>query len=549
MTIVPVRDIGKLGVNTDWSPVDLPVTAFTMGSNVRFTNNRIQRGPIFTSVGSLSNTSPSYCVAYKLLNDSSQFLVLNTDGTITNWQAATPGSSPTEANISPVGYTPSISNLVFTTTILNDVVYVNRSDRVPWYKTTGGSTFATLPVWDSTWRCESLRSFSGVLVAINVTKGATKYPTMVKTSDFTTFDATPAYWTGSTTNSATENVLGDLNDPLIDGYVLRDRMILYATNETWLMEYRGDELMFNYRRLFSNRGVINQNCVAEYNNTHYVFGNDDIWTHDGYGNKSIAIGRVRDFVFNNLVKAEKTKFFVVNNAKQGEVMFCYVSTDPYCYFPVGGAIGYPGCNRAAVYNYLYDTWYFYDLPYLSGAAMGVAYSGSTFSNMSALAYDSVGGSYNSYFDGSRLYLMTVGSPSTGSFGSLESAVRLFEASNIAQGAGVIDTVATGPVYLENKQMDMDDVSKELRGYKVVNQMWPEATFDAGAPEMTFTWGSSDSSNVIPVYDHSMTFDGVVYNKLDFNSPGKYLSLKVTYGGIQDFSVSGWDIDYQIFGHR
>lgn len=69
MTIVPVRDIGKLGVNTDWSPVDLPITAFTMGSNVRFTNNRIQRGPIFNAVGSLSNTTPSFCIAYKLLSN------------------------------------------------------------------------------------------------------------------------------------------------------------------------------------------------------------------------------------------------------------------------------------------------------------------------------------------------------------------------------------------------------------------------------------------------------------------------------------------------
>jgi hypothetical protein len=96
---------------------------------------------------------------------------------------------------------------------------------------------------------------------------------------------------------------------------------------------------------------------------------------------------------------------------------------------------------------------------------------------------------------------------------------------------------------------MDDVSKELRGYKVVNQMWPEATFAVGAPAMTFTWGSSDAPNVAAVYDHEMTFDGVTYNKLDFNAPGKYLSLRMTYDGIQDFSLSGWDIDYQVFGHR
>jgi hypothetical protein len=531
MTIVPIRDIGKLGVNTDWSPVDLPVEAWTMGSNVRFCNNRIQRGPIFSKVGNLIlNTSPSYCISYKLLNNSSQFLVLNTNGTITNWQASTPGSNPTETNISPSSYTPSSNTAPFTATICNDVVYVNRADRAPWYKTTGGSQFAVLPVWDSTWTCGALRSFNDTLVAINLIKGGVSYPTMVKTSDFVLYDTTPGAWVAATTNSATENVLGDLQDPLIDGLALRDRFILYAQNETWVMTVRGDALVYNYSCLFKNRGIINQNCVAEYNNTHYVFGNDDIWTHDGYGNKSIALGRVRDFIYNNLVRSQRYQFFVVNNAKQGEVMFCYVSADPYCYFPISGTIGYPGCNRAAVYNYIFDTWYFYDLPYITGAAVGVTYSGSTYNNMVSLTYDSVGGTYNSYYDGSQLFLQTVGT----SIGSVSSSVRLFEAPNIALGSGVLDTVATAPVYLENKLMDMDEIAKELRGYKIVNQMWPEATFASGAPVMTFTWGSSDAPNTQAVYDHDMTFDGVTLNKLDFNAPGKYLSLKITYSGTQDF---------------
>jgi hypothetical protein len=145
--------------------------------------------------------------------------------------------------------------------------------------------------------------------------------------------------------------------------------------------------------------------------------------------------------------------------------------------------------------------------------------------------------------------MTVATGATTPTFTTTPKVHVFEAANIVQGVGVLDTVATAPVLIENKLMDMDDVSKELRGYKVVNQMWPEATFATGAPAMTFTWGSSDAPNVQAVYDHDMTFDGITYNKLDFNAPGKYLSLRITYSGIQDFSLSGWDIDYQVFGHR
>lgn len=551
MALVPIRSIGKLGVNTDWDPLDLPIEAWTMGTNVRYVDTRIRRGPVFNTVGTLSlNTSPRYSLSYKTLNDSAKFLVLNQDGTITDFSASTPGASPTETDVSVSGYSAATANLAYTATIINDVVYVNRGDRVPWAKTTTATNFSNLPVWDSTWRCQSLRSIQGVLVALNITKGSTKYPTMVKTSDFTSFGSTPAAWTASTTNSATENVLGDLQDPLVDGWPLRDRLILYANNETWAMEYRGDSLMFNYRRLFTGRGVINQNCVAEYNNTHYVFGYDDIWTHDGYSNKSIALGRVRDFIYNNMIRSEAYQFFTINNPKQGEVLFCYVSTDPYCHFPVGGAVGYPGCNRAAVYNYIYDTWYFYDLPYLVGGSLGVAFSGSTYSNLATITYDNVGGTYDSYFDASRLYLLTVGRGETHHpSGTINCAVRMFEPVNIAQGAGVLDAIASAPIFLENKQMDMDQLSRELRGYKVVNQMWPQGHFDVGAPAMTFNWGSSDYSNVLPVYDHDMTFDGSTNYKLDFNAAGRYLSLKVVYDGVQDFTFSGFDIDYQLIGHR
>jgi hypothetical protein len=550
MTLVPIREIGKLGVNTDWSPLDLPVTAWTFGSNVRFMDNRIKRGPIFSKISNITtNTSPRFCHSYRLLNGTLAFLLLNQDGSIVKWVASTPAATPAETNISATGWTADTKRIPYTSEFMNEVIYVNRGDRVPWAMGTADSTFKALANWPSDWRCDALRSFEGVLVALNVTKGGIKYPNMVKTSEFSVYGTVPTTWVADTTNSATENIIADLNSPLVDGVTLRDRFILYASNETWVMEYRGDNLMFNYKRLFYDRGLIGQNCVAEYQSVHYVFGNDDIWSHDGYQHKSIAVGRVRDFIFQNLVRSESHQFFALNNPKLGEIIFYYVSNDPYCHFPVGGNRGYPGCNRAAVYNHIYDTWTFFDVPYVVGGYVGAVYTGLTYAEQETQAYDPVTATYNSLCDETARYLMTVGVGQTITGGTLSPAIRLFEDTSVASAIGTIDTLATAPVFLENKQMDMDDISKELRGYKVVNQMWPEGTFDAGAPAMTFTWGSSDASNVIPVYGSSMTFDGSAYSKLDFNAPGKYLSLKMTYSGVQSFSFSGFDIDYQVFGHR
>ena len=46
----------------------------------------------------------------------------------------------------------------FTGTILADILYLNREDGVPVYRTVGGTNFADLPNWDGTHKAASLRA-------------------------------------------------------------------------------------------------------------------------------------------------------------------------------------------------------------------------------------------------------------------------------------------------------------------------------------------------------------------------------------------------------
>jgi hypothetical protein len=551
--IVPIRDLGSLGVVTDTDPFTLPLPAFTMGVNARFEDKRITRGPVFGTAGTLvANTHPRFAISYKQLSGSTQFLIANKNGTITSWSSGGVGGASSEVDISDAGWTPSDYTEPYTATINNDVVYVNRPDRVPWFKSKGATTFAVLTNWDSTWRCKSIRSVAGVIVALNVTKGATAYPTMIKTSDFTVFDTVPGSWTALTTNSATENILADLGEPLIDGANLRQNLILYSNNETWTMQPRGDALMFNYYRTFTNAGVINQNCVAEYNSEHYVFGNDDIWAHDGYQKRSIAAGVVRDFIFENMVRSQSSQFFTYHNPNNYEIAFCYASADAYCRFPVGSSgVLFPGCNRAAVYNYRAKTWYFYDLPYVTSAALGVAFTGLHYADMGVATYASYSGAYSSLNDASLLAVMMTCEGQTTTFGTLAPAVRTHTLPKQAQAAGLYEPMANGPVYLERAYMDLDQLSQELRGYKVAKTLYPEGHFDASASPITFSFGASDyPSSPLPNYDTApMTFDGAANYKLDFLAAGRWLSLLATYEGAQGFTLSGLDFDFQVTGHR
>ena len=46
--------------------------------------------------------------------------------------------------------------------------------------------------------------------------------------------------------------------------------------------------MFTFRKLFSDDGVINQNCIVVAEGKHFVFGNSDIYVTDGNTKRSIA---------------------------------------------------------------------------------------------------------------------------------------------------------------------------------------------------------------------------------------------------------------------
>lgn len=564
MALATIRNLGQLGVITDVDPVDLPLNAFSYVANVRFADNKVARSPVFSKLGqTTTNTAPRWVYSFRLQGATSQFLSCNQDGSLATIVPSGLGAL-TYDYVSVAAYTPSDQDLPFTATVLSNVAYVNRQDRVPWSLVPGGTDFTTLSGWDSTWRCQSLRSFNGCLVALNVTKGATEYPTMVKTSDFAAFATVPGSWTASLSNSATENVLSDLSEPLVDGWRLRDRFILYANNETWYMELSNDAFVYEYKPLFTNWGIISQNCVTETNGIHYVFGSNDIWMHDGFTPRSISAGRVRKFIFNNLVKSQAYQFFVWNHPALNEIRFCYVSEDPYCAFPVGESIGYPGCNRAAVYNWQYDTWTFYDLPYVVGGSLGEMYEGGgtglTYEDMTSTTYEAVTGVYQATTDSSRLFSLAVGrggSVATSvlpmqSTGTWDAATHLysFELLEDVAGVGTLVDVINAPVFLENVQMDMDDLSKELRGYKVVSSMYPEGWITDSANPMYFWWGSSDYIGVTADYADSQTFDGQTLYKLDFNNPGRYLSLRMAMSNPpQRFMLTGFDIEFKVTGHR
>jgi hypothetical protein len=540
MTIAKVRNLSQAGVITDVDPFNIPANAFSMAVNARFRGGSVLRAPVFRRIPlTLAFADPRF-VASNVPSSGFDTIYLGyLNGRVTKYFGGT------ETDVSVFAYVNASSDTPYTTCTLGSVFYVNRQDRVPWALRVTDSVFQTLANWDSTWRANLLRTCGGALVALNVTKGGTSFPTMVKTSEFALVNAVPTTWDDTlTTNNATENILADLHGPIIEAQNLGQQLMIYGLNETWAMTADGSEEVFRYDKLFNDRGAVNANCVVEVDRKHYVFGPNDIWVHDGTSKESICDLKVRDFIFSTINLAKSKRCYVVHDPSRKELRFCYMGVDPYCAFLTA-----EGCNRCAIYNLVEKTWTFDDLPFTFAAAVSNTDTTLTYDNVTS-TYDTIGGTYLDQDDSNKRVLVMVGDVNAGA--SLSAS--LYAIDNQGPGSAVpyaVDTNATRPVTLLKDGIDLDELPEvaDNRGYKVCSSIFPQARFEAGAQPLMFSFGSADHYNDTVTYSDPQSYDGSVDVRCDFYSGGRFLAMKITHDDYHYFNFTGVDIDLSVTGQE
>lgn len=542
MSIVHIRDIAKYGVLCDPDPFNLPDTAWSFGVNVRFRNGKVSSGPVFRNVFALGTVSPRFSVAAPPVSGLDLLLTGYLNGKIYKFNG-------TETDYTLAAYTPSSAEATWSTTSLANVLYVNRADRAPWYLRATDTAFQNLGVasggattWDSTYTCQLLRTCGGALVALNVTKGATNYPTMVKTSSIPLSGVIPTSWDVATPATlASENILSEMRGAITDATNLGPQLVIYGTSEAWIMTADGSLQVYNYRKLPFQKGAINANCSFELDGRHFVFGTDDIWMHDGNSEQSIVDEKNRDFIFSSINMSKRTRCFISHNPQLKELSFNYVSGDRGVAF-----LGTPdGCNRAYVYNYVDKTGVFDDLPLVYSSSVANLSISMTYATATAL-YSTTGGSYLDQEDGYKRTPCYVGDVNA----TYGLATSLYAQDLFGTGSTVpfaVDTNATKPRVLERDGIDLDSLEEDLRGYKVVSSVYPQGRFGSGAQSLMISMGSSDYANVAPTFSAYQAYDGNTNYKLDFNIGGRFLSMKLLYSDYNEMSLSGFDLNIKATG--
>lgn len=540
MTILPLRNLGKIGVITDVNAVDLPPEALTSARNVRFRNGTITNAHVWReAIGSPSGGTPVLLFQGKKTNAGDILGYVTSDG------KAYHVVNGTADEVTPPAYSPATSTATRTFTTLQGVYYLNQEDRVPWYFKSTSTDYANLTNWDANHRCKSLRSYKDFLIALNITKSGTVYKNLVKWSNIALYDAVPDSWDpADLTKSAGENTLAEIQTDIMDGMPLRNSFIIYATDQAWSMEYTQGVEVFQFFKLFGDRGIVNTNCVTEVDGVHFVFDKDDLYMHDGVSPaKSICDKRVRDYIFKDMDLTKATKFFVHHEKTAGEVWFCFNTKKSGLKWP-GADCTY--CNYAAAYNYVEDTWTFHDLPNVSSMIAVSWQVTPTYTSSSALTYDGTGTSYAE----------TIPNNTYNSFGAsiAQGTIATTRITQCDSGLGTtlpfqaVSELVVVP-YTERLGLDLDEIVPEIRTYKNYRSIYPQVTCEDTSAPFSFKFGGVDMPQQSVEWESLQSFEPTTDYKIDTRARGRYLSWYFQGANNNSYTLSGFDLDFVAVSRR
>jgi len=204
-------------------------------------------------------------------------------------------------------------------------------------------------------RCGVLRAYKNLLIAGDLTEYDSTNTTIVRrlagvvrTSDVAAPGSIPANWNpfAAGVNTADEFTLSSTGT-VQDMAELQGRMYIYTNNSIHSLEQTGSSsIPFSISTVTDSYGAQTLEAVQEYDGRHFVVGSNDVYVFGGHPGsiQSVADGRVRRYLINNLNKDHEQKLFILKYQAKDELWICY---------PKGNSTT---VNECLIWNYRLNNW-------------------------------------------------------------------------------------------------------------------------------------------------------------------------------------------------
>lgn len=574
MAIMRIRNIGSKGVIKDLPAFELPPEAWSNSNNVRFVANRIQKIGGYMPV--LMNGMPEDPPLAVLSVNNSQDQIYATKKSIyringRNHTNISKRYTDAGGHLQTHEYEASPDSTWYYTTLSNAIV-MNTPREIPQGMVPYKSVFDDLPGWGwpkkdnrpdpdnprpapFVWRAGRIRSFKNYLIALDMREGGVELPQRVRWSNVAYVNELPPDWIeDDEARDGGFNDLTDANGRIVDGVPLRNSFVIYTDKETYLMEYVGGVMIFQFNKLFSDSGVLAPECAVEFEQKHFVITKDDIFVHNGSSKTPVASGRVKQYLIDEISSTNPLATKVFAYTPQKEIWITYVgpgqtskedSTREWT------------CNKCAIWNWEWDTWYFMDIPECFDVNMAPPpdlttpewedfntppddeWDAPKWENYqwSELGKDFINRIPYVAGRGNALYTLDVGD---------EHVVWL----PAPDGTG---TITNGiehrrPVVSEitRTHLDMDEMVEQTRAHKFIRTITPQFR---GMGKIHCYVGGSYNASEEPVWDNYQIYDMTTDIKVDAYSNNRYPAIRYMDYGRGDWSIQGYDVDFVVEGIR
>lgn len=512
MPTARITQCGAIGVNKDLSQHELPPNAWTDARNIRFLDGLVSQFLGHSPVFGTPSVTPLHIMP--VVSGSTRYWIYAGTGKI----YAVTGTTHSNITRSSGGdYTGSAN--AWTSTSLSGIPILNPGNAVDPPQQWGlnpANPCTALSNWPASTYCSVIRAYRNHLVALNVTKGTTNYPYMVKWSHPAEPGTVPTTWDiTDATKDAGEVDLAEGGDRIVDGLQLRDTFLIYKESSIWRMDYTGGPFVFRFSKVVGSSGALNRNCIVEFDGLHCVLTNNDVIVHDGNAPTSVLDKQTRRFLFNDMDGTNRTLAFVFLNKFFNEVWVCYP------------AIGSSVCDRAMVWNYRDRTVSFRDLPNIYHGADGP---------VEAAASDT----WASDVDPWKADISSWGSsglvPELARAVVASSAPALYLMDGSAAYAG-----ETPEAYVERRGMNFDAPER----IKLIKRVRPRITGNVGETVKVLIGSQADPYGDPTWTEMTHTIGSTVAN--DCLVAGRYISVRFESDTAYQWRLDSYDIDYEFAG--
>ncbi|WXH65943.1 virion structural protein [Salmonella phage SeKF_80] len=579
MTIMRLRSVGNTGVTTDIPAYDLKPSDWSWANNVRFQANRVQK--IGGAKASLTRAMPKQHPLGVVQRPLTEALLYGTYNPVTKkgelWEASGNTHTKVSKKVSGafVDYNATPQYGWDYTTLSNTIIFNTRLSDPQGIKP-GQANFSDLPNWGYPngkvvdgeyvpdgpyrgWKANRIRAFKNYLLCMGIWEDGIEYPQRVRWSSSAMVGELPANWFQNL--DTLDGGFNDLTDSLshiIDGRPLRDSFVVYTNRDTFIMDYVGGTMVFNFRKIFSDSGMLAPNCCVEFEGKHFVISEDDIFVHNGSTRQSVATGRVKDYLMGQISQNNYDATRVYAYPAKKEIWIAYVSNGN-----TGESVGpnsekVYACDKAAVWSWQYDTWSFTDLPYVYDIGIGISPETDTrFWNdeffVPTPEHPKEYGDYpweepeitdDTWEREAQAFTRHVmfGASSHMCFYQLDAGYTWDRWNSTTETTNPVPVVCE----LQRAALDFDEQEPDISYHKWWRAVYPQM---GGEGTVRFYIGGSNSPNGEPTWDSWQDFDIENDSKVDCFSNYRYPAIRLLDASEGTWSMVGYDVEYFREGNR